>query len=54
MIMPETRRTNRHLADTPQRKTCQTVQKPDINKNLFGARKFANEGLGNFQRCAAY
>jgi hypothetical protein len=54
MIMPETRRENRHRADTAQRKTCQTVQKPDINNNSFPSSKFANQGHGNFQRRATY
>ena len=35
MIMPEIHREIRHRADTAQRKTCQTVQKPDMNKNSF-------------------
>ena len=35
MIMPETHREKRHPADTAQRKTCQTVQKPDMYKNSF-------------------
>jgi hypothetical protein len=54
MIMPETHRENRHRGDTAQRKTCQTVQKPDINNNSFAARKFPNQDHGNFQRFAAY
>ena len=33
MIMPETHRENRHRRDTAQRKSCQTVQKADINNN---------------------
>jgi hypothetical protein len=33
--MPEIHRENRHRADTAQRKTCQTVQKPDINNDSF-------------------
>jgi hypothetical protein len=48
MIMPETHRENRHRADTAQRKTCQTVQKPDIINNSFPGHH------GNFERCAAY
>ncbi len=48
MIMPETHRENRHRADTAQRKTCQTVQKPDINNNSFPGHH------GNFERCAAF
>ncbi len=33
MIMPEIHRENRRRAATAQRKTCQTVKKPDINNN---------------------
>jgi hypothetical protein len=47
MIMPETDRENRHRADTAQTKTCQTVQKPDINNNSFPDPEFANLGHGN-------
>jgi hypothetical protein len=54
MIMPETHRENRHRGDTAQRKSCQTVQKADINKNSLPHRKFTNQNQGNSQRCVYY
>jgi hypothetical protein len=54
MIMPETQFENRHRADTAQRKTCQTVQKPDMNNNSLPGPEICESGHGNFQRWAAY
>jgi hypothetical protein len=48
MIMPETHRENRHRGDTAQRKSCQTVQKADINNNSLPDRKFANQKSREF------
>ncbi len=48
MIMPETHRENRHRADTAQRKTCQTVQKPDINNNSFPGPEICELGSREF------
>jgi hypothetical protein len=48
MIMPETHRENRHRADTAQRKTCQTVQKPDMNANTFPGSEICESGPREF------
>ncbi len=48
MIMPETHRENRHRADAAQRKTCQTVQKPDINNNSIPDPEICESGSREF------
>jgi hypothetical protein len=48
MIMPETHRENRHRGDTAQRKSCQTVQKADINTDSLPDRKFTNQKSREF------
>src|SRR5580704_238427 len=48
MIMPEIHRENRHRTDTAQRKTCQTVQKPDINNDSFSGPEICDSGSREF------
>ncbi len=48
MFMPQTHRENRHRADTAQRKTCKTVQKPDMNNNSFPGPEICESGSWEF------
>src|ERR1700731_4795721 len=48
MIKPETHRENRHRTDAAQRKTCQTVQKPDINNNSIPDPEICESGSREF------
>jgi hypothetical protein len=51
--MPETHRENRHRADTAQRKTCQTVQNPDMYNHSFPGPEICESGPGQFPSVAA-
>lgn len=48
MIMPEAHRENHHRADTAQRKTCQTDQKPDMYNNSFPGSEICESGPREF------
>jgi hypothetical protein len=51
--MPESHRENRHRADTAQRKTCQTVQKPDMNDNSLPGSEISESGHTGISSVAA-